>query len=336
MVFGFATAVIAGFLLTAVRNWTGQPTPTGASLAGLAALWVLGRVLALTGPAYTAALVDVAFLPVLGLAIAFPIWRSKNVRNLKILAVLAGLTTVNVFYHLAYLNMLATEFTGLAITAALDIITILIAIVGGRVIPAFTANTIAGASPRRIWSVEVVSLGSLVLVLAAGILNISYPLPASVWLALLVTAALAHAVRLMLWQPYHKHRDALLWMLPVAYSWIPIALALRAYAQVVVFPSATAVHALTLGAMGGLMAAMMMRSALGHTGRKVTAGAAEVAVFVLVQLAAICRVLTGFIRPELYQAAVIVSGVLWSLAFAVFVFRYWPILTRPRVDGRSG
>ncbi len=336
MVFGFATAVIAGFLLTAVRHWTGQQTPTGAWLAGLAALWVLARVLALTGPACPAAFVDVAFLPVLGLAVAIPIWRSKDTKNYKILVVLGGLTVANVLYHLAYLNMLPAGFTRIAITAALDVITILIAVVSGRVIPAFTANAIAAAKPRHIWSVEAVSLGSLVLILTAGILNTWYPLPTWAWVGLLATAAFAHTVRLLLWQPYHKHRDAMLWMLPVAYAWIPISLALRACEQVVVFPSAIAIHALTLGAMGGLMVAMMMRSALGHTGRTVTAGSAEIAVFMLVQLAAVGRVLSGFIRPELYQGAVIASGVLWFLAFVVFLFRYWPILTRPRVDGKSG
>ncbi|MCZ6643024.1 MAG: NnrS family protein, partial [Gammaproteobacteria bacterium] len=170
----------------------------------------------------------------------------------------------------------------------------------------------------------------------AGILNTWYPLPTWAWLRLLATAAFAHAIRLILWQPYHRHRDVMLWMLPVAYAWIPITLALRAYAQVGAIPTATAVHALTLGAIGGLMVAMMMRSALGHTGRIVTAGSAEIAVFTLVQLAAIVRVLSSLIPPDLYQGAVIVSGVLWSLAFMVFVFRYWPILTRPRVDGRSG
>ena len=184
--------------------------------------------------------------------------------------------------------------------------------------------------------VEAVSLGSLVLILTGGILNTWYPLPTWAWVGLLATAAFAHTVRLLLWEPYHKHRDAMLWMLPVAYAWIPISLALRACEQIVVFPSAIAIHALTLGAMGGLMVAMMMRSALGHTGRTVTPGSAEIAVFMLVQLAAVARVLSGFIQPELYQGAVIASGVLWSSAFVVFVFRYWPILTKPRIDGKSG
>jgi len=336
MLFGFAPAVIAGFLLTAVRNWTGRPTPTGVPLAALAALWVLARVLALTGPAYTAALVDVAFLPLLGLAVALPIWRGRNVRNLKIPVVLVGLTIANVSYHLAYLGVLPAEFMRVAVTAALDVITILMAIIGGRVIPAFTANAVAAARPRRVVGVETVALGSLVLILAAGILNFWSPLPSWFWFALLATAALAHGIRWLLWKPYHAYRSALLWMLPVAYAWIPIALALRAFGQVAVIPPAAATHALTLGAMGGLMVAMMMRSALGHTGRALAAGPVEIAVFVLVELAAVARVLAVSVRPEFYHSALIASGVLWASAFMVFLSRYRAILTGPRIDGRPG
>jgi uncharacterized protein involved in response to NO len=335
MAFGFATAVMAGFLLTAVPNWTGQQTPTGASLAGLAVLWVLARVLALTGPTTAAMLVDIAFLPVLGVTIAIPIWRSRNVRNFKIVAVLAGLAIANILYHLAQLNMLPAGLMRVAITAALDVITLLMAIIGGRIIPAFTANAVSAARPRRMPSVEALSFGSLVLILAAGILGIWYPLPAGVWLVLLTTAALAHAVRLLLWDPLATRRNALLWMLHAAYAWIPITMALRACAQAFAIPPAAAFHALTVGGMSGLMVAMMMRTALGHTGRALTAGSAEIAVFALVQAAAIGRVLAGFIRPEFYQGAVVGSGILWSLAFVVFLFRYWPILTRPRIDGRS-
>jgi uncharacterized protein involved in response to NO len=334
MAFGFASAVIAGFLLTAVHNWTGQPTPTGAPLAALAALWVLGRVLTLTGPTHLATLVDIAFLPALGVTIAIPIWRSRNVRNFKILLVLAALTVANILYYLAYWNMLPAGLMRVAITAALDVITLLMAIIGGRVIPAFTSNAIAAARPRRIRSVEVFAFGGLVLILAAGILGIWYPLPAWAWLVLLATAALAHAVRLLCWDPLSTRRNALLWMLHAAYAWIPITLALRACAQVIAIPPGAAFHALTVGGMSGLMVAMMMRTALGHTGRTLAAGSAEIAAFVLVQLAAIGRVGAGFIRPEFYQAAVVGSGMLWSLAFVVFLFRYWPILTRPRVDGR--
>ncbi|MGI9293421.1 MAG: NnrS family protein [Pseudomonadales bacterium] len=336
MIFGFATAVIAGFLLTAVRNWTSQPTPTGTVLAGLAALWLLGRLLGLTGPVPVAVLVDVAFLPVLGVALAVPIWRSRNTRNLKILVVLAVLTLANLSYHLAYLNVLPGKFMQVATTAALDVITILMAIIGGRVIPVFTANAITTASPRSVFGVEVTAFAALVVVLVAGLLTFWYPLPATLWLALLVTAALVHGMRLLLWQPYRSYRNPLLWMLPVAYAWIPISLLLRALAQIAVVPSAVAIHALTLGAISSLMLAMMTRSALGHTGRQLSAGPVEISAFVLLQLAAVVRVFAGFIWPEFYRETVVISGMLWCLAFVLFLLRYWPMLTRPRIDGVPG
>lgn len=190
MVFGFAAAVIAGFLLTAVRNWTGQPTPTGAGLAGLALLWILGRVFVLTGPGLLATVADMAFLPALGVAVGLPIWRSKNARNYKILVVLSLLTTANVVYHLATLGVLQFALTRTATIAALDIITILMAVVGGRVIPAFTANAIPTSRPRQVPMLEVTSILSLILIFVAGILDYWYALPDWVWLTLLVIAVL--------------------------------------------------------------------------------------------------------------------------------------------------
>jgi uncharacterized protein involved in response to NO len=150
MVFGFAAAVICGFLLTAVRNWTGQPTLSGARLAALAALWVMARLTALTGPAILAALIDCAFFPALAIAVALPIRRSRNVRNYKILLVLAGLSAVNILYHLSWLNLLPGEVSQLAIRGALDLMTLLMAIVAGRVIPAFTANAVPSRIPVTI------------------------------------------------------------------------------------------------------------------------------------------------------------------------------------------
>ena len=336
MVFGFAPVVMAGFLLTAVRNWTGQPTPSGLKLGLLAALWVLARVTIVTGPANVAVLLDAAFLPLLGVAIAIPIWRSRNVRNFKILGVLTILSVANMVYHLAYLNILPADFMRLALAAALDIFTILMAIVGGRVIPAFTANAVASAKPRHVKSVEIMALGSLVLILAADIMDYWFSLTSAAWVILLALAAVAHGIRLSLWQPHRTRHNPLLWMLPVAYGWIPISLAFRVLAQISVLPATAAVHALTLGAISGLMLAMMTRSALGHTGRDLRAGWTEISAFLLIQVAAVIRVGATLIPAEFYRGAVVFSGVMWSLAFAIFSLSYWPILTRPRIDGRPG
>jgi uncharacterized protein involved in response to NO len=125
-------------------------------------------------------------------------------------------------------------------------------------------------------------------------------------------------------------------MLPAAYAWLPISLMLRALELQSVIPAGAAFHALTIGAITSLMIAMMMRSALGHSGRPLVAGSAEVGAFVLLQLSAIVRVLTASVAPGMYREAMIVAGVLWTLAFAVFLLRYWPILTRPRIDGKPG
>lgn len=336
MVFGFAAAVMAGFLLTAVRNWTGQPTPGGARLGALVVLWVLARILNFTGPATAAVLLDVAFLPLLGVTIAIPIWRSHNVRNFKILLVLAALSLLNIGYHLSYMNVLPADFMRPALIGALDVFTLLMAIVGGRVIPAFTANAVASAQPRQIKSVEIAALGTLVIILVVDIVAYWYTPTALIGFVLLALAALAHAIRLGLWQPHRSRHIPLLWMLPLAYGWIPVSLALRALAQITALPPTAAVHALTLGAISGLMLAMMTRSALGHTGRSLTAGWSEISAFVLVQLAAIIRVGAVWVPAEFYRGAVIFSGVLWALAFALFSLRYWPILTRPRIDGRAG
>ena len=336
MIFGFAAAVIAGFLLTAVRNWTGRPTPTGTLLGGLVTLWLLARVLMLTGPANVAALIDVLFLPALGIAIAIPIWASRNARNYKVLAVLSVLTLANVGYHLASSGSLPLEIGRVSMTTALDVISILIAIVGGRVVPAFIGNAVEGANPRHIRSVEFVSVGALVVILIAGILKPWLAVPHSVWLIVFVVAAVGQGVRLSLWQPLRARGNPLLWMLPVAYAWLPVSLALRALELQSIVPSGAAIHALTIGAIASLMMAMMMRSALGHSARPLVAGLAEVGAFVLLQLSAVVRVLAASIAPGAYREAMIVSGLLWMLAFAVFLWRYWPVLTRPRIDGRPG
>lgn len=336
MIFGFAAAVIAGFLLTAVRNWTNRPTLTGVWLGGLVALWLLARVLMLTGPAMLAALLDSLFLPALAIAVAIPIWQSRNFRNVKLLFVLAALATANTVFHLAYQDRLPRDMALSAMTAALNVIAILIAIMAGRVIPAFTKGAVKDARPRHNAVVEVIAIGSLTLILLGDLLGRQVRLPSIAWLALLILAALAHAIRLALWQPHRTARNPLLWMLPVAYAWLPIALSLRALGQMGFVLPAAAVHAFTIGAMSSLMMAMMTRSALGHTGRPLVAGPAEIWAFLILQLAAIVRVFAGSFAPEFYTGVVTVSGTLWMLAFGIVLFRYWPILTRPRIDGRPG
>ncbi|MDH3350903.1 MAG: NnrS family protein, partial [Gammaproteobacteria bacterium] len=265
-----------------------------------------------------------------------PIWRSKNTRNYKVLAVLAVLALANLAYHLASLDLLPREIVRIAISAALDVIAILIAIIGGRVIPVFIGNAIENAEPRHNASVEFLAVGSLVFILCLGVLQPMLTMSRTVWLVLLVTAAVGHTIRLALWQPLRARANPLLWMLPAAYAWLPVYLALRAMSLLDITVMSASVHALTVGAIASLMVAMMARSALGHTGRALVAGWAEISAFALLQVAAIVRVVASSFASGVYREAMIVSAMLWTMAFAVFLYRYWPILTRPRIDGRPG
>ena len=322
-----------------MRSWTGLPTPTKTALAVLVMLWLLGRITAIAGPSTIAPWVDFAFLPVLGFLIALPIFRSHNTRNLKVLFIIAVLACLNAVFHLAYLNKLPSIFSHVAIIAALDVITLLMAVIGGRIIPAFTTNAMplakATEKPVQVTWIEVVAIGTLLLVLSGTLLEGWYQIPNIVWFLLLTLAALIHFVRLILWKPVSTLRNPLLLMLPVAYCWIPISLGLRAYAQVFTLSPSISIHALTLGAISSLMLAMMARSALGHTGHALKAGPIEITAFMLIQLAAVVRVVIGFIDAQFYQWGVIISGILWIAGFFIFLIRYYPILIRPRVDGKA-
>ena len=332
MVFGFAAAVLTGFLLTAARAWTGLATPTGWRLAALAGLWVAGRVLVATGPAVPAIVVDCLFLPCVALAVALPVVHARNHRNLPVAAVPALLGAANLLFHLDRVDLIVMPRANGGALLGLDLFALLITLMAGRVIPAFTANAVPAARPRRNAYVEIVAFGSLAVLLVAGALG--EWVPGGAWLAAVAAlGALAHIARLCLWDPAATLREPLLWVLPLSYAWLPAALILRAlWLADVGVPWAAAYHALGAGAMGGLMLAMMTRSALGHTGRPLTAGRAEVAAYVLVHLGAAVRVFGPLAGAEAEPHTLAASAVLWSGGFALFFVAYWPVLTRPRID----
>lgn len=333
MLFGFAAAVIAGFLFTAVRNWTGLPTPTGVALAALAALWLVARVLIIKGPAPVAAIVDVLFLPAIAFAIAGPILRSKNVRNYKVLAVVLALAVSHGVFHLANLGYAPTWLSRISLFAGIDIVVILMAIVGGRVIPAFTKNAVPEATSHHEPWVEIVTFVSMVLVVLATSVSGAWTVPPNLLALLFIVVAAAHATRLALWDPVKTIHNPLLWMMPAAYSWIPFAFLLRALAAMNIVPGGAWIHAITMGAVSSLMLAMMMRSSLGHTGRQLLASRLDMAAFVLLQIAAIVRVIASIAAGGTYRYWIVASGLLWVLAFLIFAIRYVPMLSRPRLSG---
>jgi uncharacterized protein involved in response to NO len=331
MLFGYALAVIAGFLFTAGRNWSGQPTPTGWALAALALLWVVARVLAFTPWSTAAAVASAAFPLGVAAGLAVALVKGGNRRNYFFVALLAAFAIAAITLHLSYVGILEWP-ERLSLLAGLDLVLFVIAVMGGRVIPMFTNNGVPGTRATRNAIVERVALGSVLVLVAADVIQ-APPLAVAV---VATVGAIAHAIRLMLWQPWRTTRVPMVWVLHASYAWIVVYLALRAAAALELVPSPFAVHALTIGAIGGMTLGMMTRTARGHTGRPLIADRYEVASFLLVQAAAIVRVFVGLMLPQFYVATVVVSGVCWSLAFAIYAVRYWPILTRSRLDGKAG
>jgi uncharacterized protein involved in response to NO len=331
MLFGFTLAVMAGFLFTAVRNWTQLPTPTGTMLAALALLWLAGRVLVLTPYGAAAAAVTTAFPLAVAVSILVPLARSGGGRNLLFIGLLVALAGSELAIHLAELHVVAFS-SRLGVQAALDIVLVVMTVLGGRVIPMFTTNAIPGSGARRsVWLERAVAAS-----LAALVLADVFQLTGIVLAVLLSLCAAVHGARALLWRPWRTLSNPMVWILHVGYFWIPVHLALRAMAEAGFVAGPLATHALTVGAIGGLTLGMMTRTARGHTGRPIQAGCSEIVAFVLVTAAAITRALVPLALPAAYRAAVIASACLWSAAYAVYAVRYWPILTRPRIDGKLG
>jgi uncharacterized protein involved in response to NO len=331
MLFGFALAVVVGFLFTAGRNWSNQPTPTGVPLMALAALWVAGRILVLTPYGWAAAIANAAFPLAAAVALAIPFWAARNGRNYFFVALLALIGIAQLGVHLAQLGVLEVPpWAGVQI--GLDALLFIMAVMAGRVVPMFTNNAIATAGAERRAVVEKAALGSVLALLAADAAR----LDAVPMAAVLGVALAAHTARWMLWKPWRTTRVPLVWVLHLAYAWIPLYLVLRAAAELGALPPSPATHALTVGAVGGLVIGMMTRTARGHTGLRLQADRFDVASYVLVFVAAAVRVGVPLAAPAWTSAAILASGACWSLAFALYAVRYAPRLARPRVDGRPG
>jgi uncharacterized protein involved in response to NO len=331
MLFGFTMAVIAGFLFTAVRNWTGHATPTGITLASIAVLWIAARVLVLTPFGWAAAVANAAFPLAVAAGIGVPLLRGGNRRNYFFVILLIVIAAAVPAVHLAQLGVLALP-AWLGVQIALDIVLFIMTVMAGRVIPMFTNNGVPGCNARRLPALErLVLVATLALPLADG-MQLSGP----ILVALLILASAAHLARLALWTPWKTVKVPLVWVLHVAYAWIPLHLALRALSQLGLVPSPLATHALTIGAIGGLTIGMMTRTARGHSGRPLRADAFEVSCFMLIFAASVVRVVGPMVASQQYVASVLVSALLWSVGYGLYAVRYWPVLTRPRIDGKPG
>lgn len=333
MLFGFAPAVIVGFLLTAVRNWTGHATASGVTLAGLFGIWVAGRLTMLTGPYELAVLIDLAFLPLSAACLLPPLLAARNFRNLFVIAVLLVMLLANVAFHGVYLKWFPATLQAGATTTALNVILLLIIIMAGRVIPAFSANAIPSFRPVRWPGLDALAIGVVGLIVAIDVLGPMFGSAASrAYTLLLYAAAVLHLLRPVSWQPWKTWRDPLLLVLPLSYLWIPGHLFLRAMlgGTPAAIPS-LATHALVVGGMAGMMLSMMTRSALGHTGRTLKARLPELVCFAAIHSGALVRVIGPITRGDLTDVWLSIATALWTVAFATFLIAYVPILIGPRL-----
>lgn len=343
MVYGYTVAVIAGFLLTAVGNWTGRETAVGVPLLALAGLWLLGRVAFVAAgalPGELVAVADLAFLPALAVAIGRPLVATRNLRNYPVLGVVVALWLVGLAIHLDVLGVLAPGWRFRATAGAVDLATLLVLFFSARIFPMFTRNATKVDAIRNWPALDWATVAAMS---ALTVIDVARPGHAvAPWLAGAVAAlALARSVP---WGARHTLRHPLLWILHVGHAWIVIGLALRALAGVTdVVTSSAWVHALTAGGLGCTTLGMMARVALGHSGRALAIGRPVTLAFLAVTLAAFVRVVAPIVvavvapsGPTAYRAFLDASGTLWTIAFALFVLAYARILTTRRADGRPG
>ena len=334
MLYGFAAAAVAGFLLTAVPSWTGRRGYAGLPLVLLVLLWVAGR-LAMTfriGPQGDwVALIDLAFYPALALTLLPTLLRAGKHRNLVFIVMLALLFAANLQFHLA--GAVSTAPLNLGLNTMLFLLTLL----GGRIVPAFTS---AGLKERGL-EVRIRRyqwLDKAVLLAIGAVLVVDLLLPGG---RLAAAAAAAGAVLLALqlgrWQGHRCGGDPLLWVLHIAYAWLPICLALKAAALFALpLPANAWVHALTAGAMATMIIGVMSRAGLGHTGRALVAPRPMIFAYLALTGAALARVFGPLLAPAATPVWHAISAGLWAFAFLVFVLVYAPMLCRPRADGRAG
>lgn len=331
MLFGFAGAVIAGFLLTAVRNWTGLAPGGPGVLASLVGLWLLGRALIwlpATGMQFWAGVADIAFLSGLALAVFSPIRRTGNRRNYLVAAVPLALAAA---YGVTLLADRAVWSPALGLELAVLVLAWLMALMSGRVVPFFTERRLGvgiSRTPR---------LDGTVLALLGAALLLWVPLRGEGWLlaALLIASAMLILARQFRWKPLRSRVEPLLWVLQLGHLWLAAGLALLAISLVqAAWLTADVLHALMVGALGTLTLGMMTRVALGHTGRALQVTPGMALLFLAPTVAAGLRLLV-MLRPDAAAGLLAASLLAWALAFAGYALRFTPILVKPRVDAAT-
>src|SRR5581483_9054161 len=334
LLYGYLPAIVAGFLLTAVPNWTGRLPVLGRPLLGLLLVWIAGRAAMLVSArigAPAAAVIDVLFLPVLASLIGREIVLGRSTHNLKVLVLVALLLAGNVTFHIEALR--SSAFDGYGVRLGIGAAVLLITLIGGRIVPSFTRNWLARRAPGRMpapfgrFDTAAVAAGAVAL--AAWVAAPSHGVTALLALA----AGLLHAVRLARWAGHRTWPEPLVLVLHAGYAFVPIGfllVALGIAAPALILPTG-AVHGWTAGAIGLMTLAVMTRASLGHTGRPLTATLPIQLIYLCALTAATARIVAAFdiARTPLLS----LSATAWVAAFAGFAVVYWPLLTRSRAAG---
>jgi uncharacterized protein involved in response to NO len=330
-IYGFAVAAVAGFMLTAIPNWTGRLPFAGWPLAGLVALWLAGRAACLASAwlgARTAMVVDLSFLVVFAVVVAREIVAGRNWRNLVMVAAIIVLLVGNAAAHAEV--VFAWPLDGFGRRLGLAVLLSLITLIGGRVVPSFTRNWLVKSDPMRLPApfgpLDRATLLATVAALATWAVLPYSPLSG----VLLLIAGGLNTIRLSRWRGTAAWKEPLVGVLHIGYAWLALGLLLLGTQTLTAHPLlAGALHALSAGTVGTMVLAIMTRASLGHTGRALAAGMGTVLMYLLVSLGAAARVaapLTGTAEPVAYA----VAGILWTGGFALFLILYGPMLWRAR------
>jgi uncharacterized protein involved in response to NO len=339
MIFGFGSAIIAGFLLTAVQNWTGTRGVSGIRLGVLFALWLLARI-SLFWPSLlgetASMIIDLLFLPCVAYFLAKPIIAIKQYRNLFFIPLLLLFTLINIEFHLTVIDPEQVSIQSTSFAAVL-LITTLMSVMAGRVTPMFTANGTQTPKVMPIMMVEYACNGLVALAMFTQLFAPVYKLNPYFMAAILLLAGMAHATRWFRWRPWITFGVPLLWSLHLAMFFVWFSLMLLAFAWVNTdIPMIEAWHLLTIGGMSGLILAMISRVSLGHTGRPLMPPKTMSLAFSLIFLSAILRSFGPWFTPEHSLFWIDLSITCWVISFGLFVYHYAPMLLAPRADNRPG
>mgnify|MGYP001567020080 CR=1 FL=1 len=328
MIFGFTGAIITGFLLTAPANWAGIPGVRGNSLKILLSVWLAGRLLfPFCQNNFIFSIIDLSYFPLV-IYFLMPYLGKIEQRKNQIFFIFLGLMFFgNLLVHLDISGI----FPGWAmkgIYLGLNTIIMIIVTISGRVFPFFVKKAVKGSIVNSYKIIEISCIGVTGLFLIAELIKQNTLFSAII----AVFASLAHFIRLLGWRPWQTRKTPILWILFIGYLWLVIGFFLKSISYFFFLPSGISTHAWTTGVLGILIYGMITRVSLGHTGRVIEASRIIVIGYILLNLTVIIRAIIPLIMPAQYFNAIIVSGILWSAAYLIFILQYWKILTRPRVD----